>query len=435
MEEGNLAILVDAKLEYTKQLVHILKGNIYKGIKRLYNDSKEFCIEHSEHDKVLSKFQFYLSEIPKWNQEVILTECSNIIESSKCDWLEELITAVFVSHTRILSSINMNRNKKKINLKIPKIDHFIHQCFIDAARSFWKVPYLLDDTIAKYEYQRNRRESETIIETSIEQTIRSQLPVKHILKEYLSSNLIEGNDSEIKELVKNEIEALQEPSLQLKDSKVTFDDELTEISNTDPVVSTVPEVVDEVVDEVAAEVASPVVAPVAAEVVAPVVAPVVAEVAAEVEEVAKVASDVASEVEEVAAKVAEVVAAPVAAPVAAEVVAEVAREAVVNNTSELVSNRPEMIIEDNQIDFNLDEVDINPKEINANIFKKEDTLNIEDLNLDYEIDNLNEVYLDKKDNVKTIVLDTNNLTDEDDNKKDVLKKYMRKRDYSFFNEN
>jgi hypothetical protein len=423
MEEGNLAILVDAKLEYTKQLVHILKGNIYKGIKRLYNDSKEFCIEHSEHDKVLSKFQFYLSEIPKWNQEVILTECSNIIESSKCDWLEELITAVFVSHTRILSSINMNRNKKKINLKIPKIDHFIHQCFIDAARSFWKVPYLLDDTIAKYEYQRNRRESEAIIETSIEQTIRSQLPVKHILKEYLSSNLIEGNDSEIKELVKNEIEALQEPSLQLKDTKVTFDDELTEISNTDPVVSTVPEVVEVVaevaeVEEVVAEVAE------------------VAKVVAEVEEVAKVASEVASEVVEVAApvvaEVEEVV--EVVAPVATEVV-EVAREAVVNNTSELVSNRPEMIIEDNQIDFNLDEVDINPKEINANIFKKEDTLNIEDLNLDYEIDNLNEVYLDKKDNVKTIVLDTNNLTDEDDNKKDVLKKYMRKRDYSFFNEN
>jgi hypothetical protein len=419
MEEGNLAILVDAKLEYTKQLVHILKGNIYKGIKRLYNDSKEFCIEHSEHDKVLSKFQFYLSEIPKWNQEVILTECSNIIESSKCDWLEELITAVFVSHTRILSSINMNRNKKKINLKIPKIDHFIHQCFIDAARSFWKVPYLLDDTIAKYEYQRNRRESEAIIETSIEQTIRSQLPVKHILKEYLSSNLIEGNDSEIKELVKNEIEALQEPSLQLKDSKVTFDDELTEISNTDPVVSTVPEVV-EVVGEVVDEVAE------VEEVAASVVDEVVAEV---VEEVAKVASEVVEVAAPVVAEVEEVV--EVVAPVAAEV----AREAVVNNTSELVSNRPEMIIEDNQIDFNLDEVDINPKEINANIFKKEDTLNIEDLNLDYEIDNLNEVYLDKKDNVKTIVLDTNNLTDEDENKKDVLKKYMRKRDYSFFNEN
>ena len=113
MEEGNLAILVDAKLEYTKQLVHILRGNIYKGIRRLYNDSKDFCIEHSQHDKVLSKFQYYLSEIPKWNQEVILTECSNIIDNSKCDWLEELITAVFVSHTRILSSINLNKSKKK----------------------------------------------------------------------------------------------------------------------------------------------------------------------------------------------------------------------------------------------------------------------------------------------------------------------------------
>ena len=41
MEEGNLAILVDAKTEYTKQLVNILKGSMYQGIKKLYKESKE----------------------------------------------------------------------------------------------------------------------------------------------------------------------------------------------------------------------------------------------------------------------------------------------------------------------------------------------------------------------------------------------------------
>jgi hypothetical protein len=431
MEEGNLAILVDAKLEYTKQLVHILRGNIYKGIRRLYNDSKEFCIEHSQHDKVLSKFQFYLSEIPKWNQEIILTECSNIIDNSKCDWLEELITAVFVSHTRILSSINLNKNKKKINLKIPKIDHFIHQCFIDAARSFWKVPYLLDDTVAKYEYQRNRREAESMIETSIEETIRAQLPVKHILKEYLSSNLIEGNDTEITELVKNEIEELQETALlQIKDSKVTFSDSN---NSTDEVVSVAPTVSDEVtvvLEESVADVPAPaVVADTAAAVVADTAAAVVADTAPAV--VADTAPAVVVADPTADAVVADTApAAVVADPTAADVVAD---------PTAAVSNRPEMNIEENPLEINLNEIDINPKEINANIFKQDETLNIEDLNLDFDIDNLNEVYLDKKEtdknNVKTIVLDTNNLTAEEENKKDVLKKYMRKRDYSFFNEN
>ena len=33
MEDGNLAVLVDAKTEYTKQLVNILKPNLYDGIR------------------------------------------------------------------------------------------------------------------------------------------------------------------------------------------------------------------------------------------------------------------------------------------------------------------------------------------------------------------------------------------------------------------
>ena len=106
MDQGNLAILVDAKFEYTKQLINILKNNLFRGIKKIYSDAKEYSIEHDETDRVLKKFQFYLSEIPKWNQEIILKEVSEILEKSKCDWLEELITAVFVSHTRILTSIN-----------------------------------------------------------------------------------------------------------------------------------------------------------------------------------------------------------------------------------------------------------------------------------------------------------------------------------------
>ena len=188
MEDGNLAVIVDAKVEYTKQLVSVLKGNMYQGIKRIYTECKEDCVSRNELASVLTQLQKKLEEVPKWNQEVILAECENILTESKCDWLDELITAVFVSHTRILSSINFSKNKRQINLKIPKVDHFIHQCYIDIARIFYKNPYLLDDTISRYEYQKNRNESETLIEKSIENTIRKQLPVKHILQEYLSND-------------------------------------------------------------------------------------------------------------------------------------------------------------------------------------------------------------------------------------------------------
>ena len=62
------------------------------------------------------------NNIVKWGEEY-----EDIIETSKCDWLDDLLTAVFVSHTKILTSINTNKNKNKINLQIPKVDFFVHQ--------------------------------------------------------------------------------------------------------------------------------------------------------------------------------------------------------------------------------------------------------------------------------------------------------------------
>ena len=63
---------------------------------------------------------------------------------SKCDWLDDLVTAVFLSHTKILTAIKSNKKNNKINLKIPKIDHFIHKCYIESAREFWKNPFLFN---------------------------------------------------------------------------------------------------------------------------------------------------------------------------------------------------------------------------------------------------------------------------------------------------
>lgn len=204
MDESNLAVLVDAKKEYTKQLTNILRSHIFRGFKDLYEESKKYCSDNNIQDKTIPKFQQKLSEIPQWNQDIIITKYNSII--CDCDWLYDLLTAVFLSHTRILSSIKINKSKKKIDLVIPKIDHFIHLCYIDLARVFWKTPYLFDDTISSYSYQKNRRDIENTIEDGIIETIRKQLPVKNILKEYLSED---ENDKymEIRNLVKEEIES------------------------------------------------------------------------------------------------------------------------------------------------------------------------------------------------------------------------------------
>ena len=71
MEEGSIAVLVDAKEEYTKQLISILKSYIYQGIKSIYQDAKDICHQDNTPDNVLMVFQDLLSRIPKWSQDIM----------------------------------------------------------------------------------------------------------------------------------------------------------------------------------------------------------------------------------------------------------------------------------------------------------------------------------------------------------------------------
>ena len=198
MEDYNLAVLVDAKTEYTNQLINLCKKQMYSSIQQLFKISKKECEVNSNPIDTLSLFQTKLAEIPAWDAEKIKTEYDQLVISSNCDWLDELLTAVFMSHSRILSSVHSNPNNPQVSLDIPNFQEFMHQCYIDIARCFWKSPYLFDDTVSSYDYQRNRRDCELMIEKTIGESLRRQLPVKHLLKKYL------GND--IKEMKQTSIE-------------------------------------------------------------------------------------------------------------------------------------------------------------------------------------------------------------------------------------
>ena len=118
------------------------------------------------------------------------------------NYLEDLLTAVFVCHTKILTTVRVTNKDRKINLKIPSVENFLHQVYIEMARAFWKHPYLLNPMdVSKLEYQENLRKSESMIYECLETTIRKLLPVKDILKEYLnvdgpSTEMVGGGDGE-----------------------------------------------------------------------------------------------------------------------------------------------------------------------------------------------------------------------------------------------
>ena len=223
MEEGSVTVLVDAKEEYTKQLISILKTCIYQGIKSIYVDSKDICNQDNSPDNVLMVFQDLLSRIPKWSQDIINKEYERISNISKCDYIDDLLKVVYVSHIKILTIVHSAQKNKKISVKVPSGSHFIHLCYIECAREFWKDPYYFSDRVSKYEHQKNMRDSETMIAECIMETIRKQLPVRHILKEFLNEP-----DEEIEE-----DDDIKEPSKQkyLKKLEKVVKKELTSTSN------------------------------------------------------------------------------------------------------------------------------------------------------------------------------------------------------------
>ena len=71
MDEGNVTVLVDAKEEYTKQLISILKNCIYQGIKSIYMDAKDICNQDNTPDNVLMIFQDLLTKNLKEYQMLV----------------------------------------------------------------------------------------------------------------------------------------------------------------------------------------------------------------------------------------------------------------------------------------------------------------------------------------------------------------------------
>ena len=228
MSRYNMNVLADAKEEYTRQLISVLTPEMYIGIKSIYDAALNHCDKVNDKN-VLQKFQILLSSVPQWNQSKVDDEFKRIVKKTDCDFIEDLITAVFVSHTKVLSSIQIKKNNKTIPVNVPLGAHFTHKCYIQCARNFWRKAWLLDSKASSIDVQRNIIHSETLINESIKETIRKLLPVRHILKEYLNHDftdddiidniedaLTKSSKYNLRKLVRNEIQTLSKLLLDKK---------------------------------------------------------------------------------------------------------------------------------------------------------------------------------------------------------------------------
>ena len=185
MSQENYSVLVDAKQEYNHQIVNILSSGILKGIKSIYFECENMCQQENTPENVLMVFQDKLSKVPKWTLAKIEQEYQLVKKESQCDWIDDLLKVIYVTHIKILSLVNKVKKKGRLNIKVPTGAQFLHICYVNVAREMWKNPYLCSSHVSRYEQQKNNREMERLIKDTIMDTLRQQLPVKNIIQDFL----------------------------------------------------------------------------------------------------------------------------------------------------------------------------------------------------------------------------------------------------------
>jgi hypothetical protein len=209
MDHGEgISVYAEAKSEYTKQLCQYLVPSIQQYFLDLLEEAKQKEVDPK---RTLLTFQTLLENISDWNVDKVQRETTSIIGSSQCDYLEELMTAVFIAHTKVLSAIRLTTKQKKLQITIPKLDHFIHRILRECSRLLWSNTYLFSTSAPSIERQRNLRQIENFLQEGVLQGIRGMLPVKNILREYLKDDDTEDEEEEEEKPAPTKAESLPPP--------------------------------------------------------------------------------------------------------------------------------------------------------------------------------------------------------------------------------
>ena len=204
----NLSILTEAKREYMGQLCLLMCPPMID----VFNDIYEEANKISNGRKVLIMFQKLLQEVPNWSNAMSKQHSDNI--TNRCAWFSDLLAAVFVACTKILSAVRLKADNMKISLKLPTNEVFIQTCYNNIAKDLYRDPYVFheDQSI----YHRDEKLTSRFC-ACIENSIKELIPVQQILQTYMSQESrdidLDGDveDAEDPEIFEGEAEPMPEP--------------------------------------------------------------------------------------------------------------------------------------------------------------------------------------------------------------------------------
>jgi hypothetical protein len=225
MDDFNMSLLYESKNEWIARLIIMLTPLIVEGVDSIFQEAYTLCKKSKQKEKYLMTFQNLLVRVPKWNEEIIDKEKQRIVAKSNCNYMEDIITCVHIIQLKCMTAMRVGMKQKKIDIDIPKLNVFIHKCYINVARSVYNNVYLYETKTKSLEKQKNRRLVELLVQECILNTIRSNIPIEEIIRSYMD----ETTETDV-------IEKIEEEVLQERIDLKTLEKEMGEVRQSQIVV-------------------------------------------------------------------------------------------------------------------------------------------------------------------------------------------------------
>jgi hypothetical protein len=225
MDDFNMSLLYESKNEWIARLIIMLTPLIVEGVDSIFQEAYTLCKKSKQKEKYLMTFQNLLVRVPKWNEEIIDKEKQRIVAKSNCNYMEDIITCVHIIQLKCMTAMRVGMKQKKIDIDVPKLNVFIHKCYINVARSVYNNVYLYEIKTKSLEKQKNRRLVELLVQECILNTIRSNIPIEEIIRSYMD----ETTETDV-------IEKIEEEVVQEKIDLNTLEKEMEEVRQNEVVV-------------------------------------------------------------------------------------------------------------------------------------------------------------------------------------------------------
>jgi hypothetical protein len=164
--------LVEAKREYLFALCNAMIPHMNMAFYKMYVDGEQMC----KGVQPLIQFQKLMREVPHWNQTIVKERTKEI--SDDYPMFEKLLSITYVSFIKIMISVRLTSDKRKLTIKKIDPEYFVHMCYKKAAIELFKKPEIFAKNVSENEREIELTERFTVV---IKKTMDEMIPMQQIL--------------------------------------------------------------------------------------------------------------------------------------------------------------------------------------------------------------------------------------------------------------